>query len=88
MNNHCKVSCNKCGGPSPIPIPDFIDWRKKGAVNAVMNQGHCGSCWAFSATASLEGSYFVKNGKLLNFSEQQLMDCSTKNNGCRGGWFE
>ncbi|CDW78651.1 cathepsin l [Stylonychia lemnae] len=67
-------------------IPDSIDWRTKGAVNAVKDQGQCGSCWAFSTVGALEGRNFIKTGKLFSLSEQQLVDCARDGSaGCEGG---
>jgi cathepsin L len=56
-------------------LPAAFDWRTKGAVNAVKDQGQCGSCWAFSATAAMEFAYFNKTGKLYSLSEQLCVDC-------------
>lgn len=67
-------------------IPDSIDWREKGAVNPIKDQGQCGSCYAFSATAAIEGHHFIKSGELLSLSEQQLIDCDETSHGCEGGW--
>ncbi|XP_059663548.1 ervatamin-B-like [Cornus florida] len=72
------------------PLPTSVDWRKKGAVNPVKDQGQCGSCWAFSAVAAVEGINQIKTGRLVSLSEQVLVDCDVRsgNQGCNGGYMD
>ncbi|XP_073309877.1 cysteine proteinase mucunain isoform X2 [Primulina huaijiensis] len=67
-------------------LPESVDWRKKGAVAPIKNQGSCGSCWAFSTVAAVESINQIATGKLITLSEQELVDCDKKENlGCNGG---
>eukprot|EP00249_Psilotum_nudum_P013171 c24193_g1_i1 orf=1-1041(-) len=67
-------------------IPQSIDWREKGAVTPVKDQGSCGSCWAFATVAGVEGINQIVTKKLTSLSEQELVDCDrTEDQGCNGG---
>jgi cathepsin L len=70
-----------------IAIPASVDWRTKNAVTQVKDQGVCGSCWTFGSAAAFEGAYAIKTGQLVEFSEQQILDCAyiEGNQGCDGG---
>ena len=63
--------------------PSSVDWRKKGAVPPVKDQGECGSCYAFAAVGAIEGQNFLKHKRLTSFSVQQIVDC-TRQDGNKG----
>ncbi|KAG6523566.1 zingipain-1-like [Zingiber officinale] len=78
--------------PVPAPFkyanttaPSSIDWRDRGAVTPIKDQGNCGSCWAFSAVASIESINQIAKGELISLSEQELVACDKNDSGCDGG---
>lgn len=69
----------------PADAPQSVDWRTKGAVTKVKDQGSCGSCWAFSTTEEIESAVFMATGKLPVLSTQQIISCDKTDAGCNGG---
>mmetsp|Transcript_99086 Transcript_99086/g.212269 ORF Transcript_99086/g.212269 Transcript_99086/m.212269 type:complete len:377 (+) Transcript_99086:83-1213(+) len=72
-----------------VDLPAHVDWREKGVISEVKNQGHCGSCWTFSTVGCLEAHLALKYDawRAPRLSEQQLVECAQDydNHGCNGG---
>jgi cathepsin L len=81
-------------GSKPIPenfvvkplkdLPTSVDWRSSGAVSTVKDQGHCGSCWAFASTATIESHVALATGLMFDLSVQQMAMCAPNPDHCGG----
>mmetsp|Transcript_4629 Transcript_4629/g.8222 ORF Transcript_4629/g.8222 Transcript_4629/m.8222 type:complete len:733 (-) Transcript_4629:125-2323(-) len=73
----------------PSTFPESFDWRDHlpGSVNAIKDQGFCGSCWAFSFVSALESHWYIANGQSVDLPEQFVNDCawSDSAHACDGG---
>ncbi|XP_051912642.1 LOW QUALITY PROTEIN: uncharacterized protein LOC127594963 [Hippocampus zosterae] len=81
--HNLKVKSNR-----KLSAPSDFDWRSKGMVSPVKNQGACGSCWTFSTVGAIESHWnILRKGRNDTFAEQQLVDCAQAfdNHGCNGG---
>jgi len=69
-----------------VEFEEDLDWRNyPGYVGPVLDQGHCGSCWAFSAAQTLAGAYYKAFGEVVDVSRSQAVDCDFFSHGCNGG---
>lgn len=71
-------------------LPVRVDWREKGIISEVRNQGKCGACWAYSTVETIESmNALVLGATVWPLSVQQVIDCasssSSPNRGCDGG---
>ncbi|XP_031253607.1 cysteine proteinase COT44 [Pistacia vera] len=81
-----KVASQRYAFKAGETLPESVDWREQGAVSPIKDQGSCGSCWAFSTVAAVEGINKIVTGELISLSEQELVDCDKAYNaGCNGG---
>lgn len=85
-----NVSLPKYNAPSTLAVPASFDprtqWPKCTIISKVRNQAGCGSCWAFGATESFEGSRCIATGDDIEFSADDTAACSSWfGNGCSGG---
>lgn len=62
---------------------ESVDWRTKGVVTEVKNQGDCSAGWAFSSVDIFESIWAINTSKLLHLSAQNAIDCT--DGSCNGG---
>jgi C1A family cysteine protease len=69
-----------------VPRAKAVDWRSQGVLTPTKDQGQCGSCWAFSATAAIESFAKIAGKPLTVLAPQQIVSCDKVDGGCQGGW--
>jgi C1A family cysteine protease len=81
--------------PRPIVssenIPSQFSWKSYNGdwMSPVKDQGNCGSCWAFSATNTMEAAINIASGYPdtdIDLSEQYILSCLPYGGSCNGGW--
>lgn len=71
-------------GQSP---PSSFDWRTKGIITSVKDQGDCGSCYAFASLGCFESMIKLHGGSTFDLSEDNVKECEYYEGSCVGGNF-
>lgn len=80
-NDNDEIKTSYLRTATNLQLPASVDWRTKGVVAPIQDQGQAGTCYSFSTSAAVETAMAIKSGTLTKLSEQQIVDCSTIKNG-------
>ena len=84
-SNIDNSSFRSVNAPTLSNTPSSFNWVNLGVTSSIKDQGLCGSCWAFTTATNIEALYYIKYGKRVDLSEQQMVDCDNYDYGCQGG---
>lgn len=77
--------------PRTLQLPKEFDsrtaWPHCRTIGAILDQGHCGSCWAFGAVEALTDRFCIHFNTSVKLSVNDLLSCcGACGDGCDGGW--
>lgn len=85
LHNNKKKTTKTLNSSKRNSLPASVDWRETpNVISPVKDQGHCGSCWAFAATATIEAYVGLNTGVMSEVSMQELVSCMANDDSCGG----
>ena len=61
--------------PTLATLPPSVDWRTKGVVPPVQNEGQCGSSVSFALVGAVDAFHAIQTKQLVLGSEEEYRDC-------------
>ena len=68
-------------------LPTSVDWRTKGVVPPVANQGQCGDPVPYAVVHAVDSLHAIQTGMLELASIEEYIDCCW-NSSCEGGFYD
>ncbi len=84
-DSNAEVYLKSTNQISANTVPARYDMREHNLLGPIKDQGNCGACWAFTAATSFESNYAKKNHKIIDISEQVVLDCTDSGLNCISG---